>query len=273
MFVFSNWDKFCKSVAESDLKTIRADEILLQDQNSKWVVFKHDVETRVWKALEMAKIETKYGISATYYFQSYLLEPYSDILREIQNMGHEVSYHYDVLDANSGNYERASREFASTVQKFELLGFKVNTICPHGNPVMIRAGWNSNKDFFKDGDIRGAYPHIFDIVVDSKLKIPKGFAYISDAGYGWKKIGNIYDNDKYNTGDTDLGSLDAVVSELRNENCFIISCHPHRWEKLTLKATYNLYLFKLIRGVIKPLVRVDFVKKLLSKFYHLAKKI
>jgi len=139
--------------------------------------------------------------------------------------------------------------------------------------VMIRNGWNSNKDFFKDRDVRDLYPNIFDIVVDSKFKIKSGFVYISDAGYGWKKIGNIYDNDALNNGDADLKNIEGVMIEAERTDRLIISCHPHRWECSTLKAIYNLYVFKIIRGVVKPLAKIAFVKQLLSKFYFLAKKI
>ena len=204
MFIFTKWDRFCKFISESELKCIRADEILFQKPESNWVVIKHDVETDVRKALQMAKIESKYGVPATYYVQSYLLTSNSKILIEIQDLGHEVTYHYDVLDANNGDYEKATKEFLITKQSFELLGFKINTVCPHGNPIMIRDGWDSNKDFFKNNDVQKYFPDIFDIVVNSKSKIPFGFIYISDAGYGWKKVGNIYDNDKKNTSDVDL---------------------------------------------------------------------
>ncbi|MDH3635825.1 MAG: hypothetical protein OES20_14085 [Gammaproteobacteria bacterium] len=273
MFVFSKWDGFCKFIFDNKLKCIRADEIQVQIPDSKWIAIKHDVETDVNKALQMAKIECKYGIRATYYVQSYLLESNSSVLSDIQSLGHEVSYHYDVLDANNGDYESAIKEFSATLLKFESLGFKINTICPHGNPVMIRSGWNSNKDFFKNINVRDLFPGIFDVVVDSKSNITEGFVYISDAGYGWKKIGNVYDNDKRNIGDSDLQSIEGVVSELECDGRFIISCHPHRWERSKIKATYNLYLFKMIKCVVKPLLRVGVIKKSLSNFYYLAKKL
>ena len=127
----------------------------------------------------MAYIENKFGLKATYYVQSYLLEN-EDNTRNLKNLksGHEVTYHYDVLDSNNGNFQDAQIEFDKTLIEFEKLGMKVKTVCPHGNPVKKRSGWSSNKDFFRNKFINTRYFEIADIVVNTEKFINNELIYI-----------------------------------------------------------------------------------------------
>lgn len=272
MFIYSEWDRFC-GLASNSFNCIRVDEILHQGQDVKWLAIKHDVETSVESALAIAKIESDYGIRATYYVQAYLLEKNQSLLNEIKKLGHEVTYHYDVLDANKGNYDLALEEFSRVVGDFNKLGFTIDTVCPHGNPVMVRDGWTSNKDFFRDGAVRQKFPRIFDIVVDSSTRLPKDYVYISDAGFGWKQIANIHNNDVSNNGDIILSDIDAVLEKIKNNNHVIISSHPHRWKESRIKAVIGVGLFKILRFLVRIMSRNGFIKKILSRFYYLAKKI
>ena len=58
-------------------------QILNQLNGQPWIAIKHDVETNVEKALEIAKIEAKYDIKATYYVQAYLVEDNYLLLQEM----------------------------------------------------------------------------------------------------------------------------------------------------------------------------------------------
>jgi hypothetical protein len=241
--------------------------------NNPWICIKHDVETDVSKAYELAKIEHKYGINATYFVQSYLLEDNIVLLKKIANLGHEVTYQYDVLDSNEGDFKLALEEFTRTVKRFEELGFPVNTVCPHGNPLMIRDGWTSNKDFFRNDKVISLFPQIFDVVVQINQVIKGNFSYISDAGYSWKLIGNIDSNDVSNIGDIEIANSREVLAFIGSRRNNIVSTHPHRWRKSNLSAYFQLLKFKLIRLVAKKLSKISILKKYMSKFYYLAKKI
>jgi len=272
MFIFSVWDDICRELS-NDKKCIRADEILSQKDNSEWIVIKHDVETDVEKALELAKIESKYNLCATYYVQAYLMEVNVAKLKEIQALGHEVTYHYDVLDANNGSFEKALIEFETTIGHFEKNGFNVKTVCPHGNPVMIRDGWSSNKDFFRNDAVKQNFSEILDIVVELPNIVKYGYTYISDAGYGWKEIVNVQDNDKQNNGDIDLDSYKNCIDVIINNDRVILSTHPHRWEKKSLVYISKIIRFKALRLTARVISKITFFKKILSKYYYLAKKI
>jgi hypothetical protein len=271
-FVHRDWKIFCLNTL-SNFNCIRIDEIPKQLPNEPWVAIKHDVETNVKKAFEIAQIESACNIRATYFVQSYLLEDNYELLRKVADLGHEVSYHYDVLDANKGNMPRAIAEFTDTVARFEGLGFTINSVCPHGNPLIMRDGWTSNKDFFRNNEVVGLFPNIFDMVVQSSDVIKSKFLYISDAGYSWKVIGNIDSNDISNAGDIEITTYRDFVAMLESCNNVIVSSHPHRWCKNNASATLQLSKFKVVRFLAKQLAKNSLLKKFMSKFYFLAKKI
>jgi hypothetical protein len=272
MFVFSNWDKICSELS-SNFRCIRADEILEQDDDTKWMVVKHDVETNVAKALQLAKIEKRHGICATYYVQADLLKNNHRYLQDISSLGHEVTYHYDVLDAHNGDYIAAINSFKRVIEEFKKFGFEVKTVCPHGNPIKIRNGWSSNKDFFRNKEVNELFPNILDIVVQLPKKLETDYIYISDAGYSWKKIVNVQDNDKKNDGDIDLGDSLNFLNSLKKEQSIILSTHPHRWESSKIKFILKLSIFKVVRYIARKVSSVKFLKKIMSKYYYLAKKI
>ncbi len=272
MFIYAIWDEICLEISKSK-KSIRIDQIVEQSGNAKWIAIKHDVETNVEKAEQLAKIEYKYGIQATYYVQADLLQGNIEKLKKIQNMGHEVTYHYDVLDANNGNFDVASDEFAKIIKAFAFYGFEVRTVCPHGNPIVIRDGWSSNKDFFRDKSIVEKFPNILDMVVQLPNILSDTYAYISDTGYGWRQIVNIKDNDIVNHGDIDLGDYKNLLKIIDNEDRVILSTHPHRWEGSKYKFLFNVYFFKMLRFVAKKAASIPFFKKIMSKYYYLAKKV
>jgi hypothetical protein len=89
-------------------------------------MMRHDIDRKPENALFTARIEAGSGIRATYYFRRYGSAYRPEIMREIEGMGHEVGYHYEVLGKAKGDHERA-------VKMFELGEFR--KICMHGNPL------------------------------------------------------------------------------------------------------------------------------------------
>lgn len=276
MFFYSNWDKFCEEVKNSNVKIIRAKDILSYGINEQFIVFKHDVETNPQKALILAKIENKYGICGSYYVQAFLLDRSENvrILKQIKKLGHEVSYHYDVLDANFGDFEKANKDFKYNLDRFNKLGFKTETVCQHGNPVMNRVGYTSNRDFFRHKLISDQYKNIADIVVNFKEKTGVNYTYVSDAGYSWKLISDPENNDKGNTTpDIQLNGFNGIMDLIDTNNSIILSTHPHRWKKSRLAIYWKILFFRSIRSIVKVIRKIPFMEEILSRFYYLAKNI
>ena len=274
-FIFKNWDSFCAKLAKSGILSVPANQISADTSN--FLVLKHDVETDVKKALEIAKIEHKYNHRSSFYVQAYLLDSTANIamLKEMQSMGHEISYHYDVMDSNKGDIEKANSEFSKNKKLFEDNGFFLSTVCQHGNPVAERIGYTSNRDFFRNKDIQQLYPNISDVMVNFKDKIPTNYIYFSDAGRKFNMIFDPINNDITDISDKDVPyeNLDELLKIIDIDGRYIISTHPHRWTSSAFIYSIKATSFKIIRFVAKFLLKIPLFKKIMSKFYFLAKKI
>lgn len=269
-FTYNNWDRFCEAI--SAYNTILGKDIPLNSESS-WLVIKHDVETNPKKALELARIESKYGLRCTYYVQGDLVERYAATLQTIAKLGHEVTYHYDVLDANSGNMQEALKEFNMYLNSFKRLGLQVKSICPHGNPMLNRSGWDSNRDFFMDEHIRALFPDIFDIVLDTPSSTVGGYTYVSDAGYGFKRIKNISTGKNQDVDESDvIVDFEGLKAVIDGNSKVIISTHPHRWFKSSTYFKFRLFVFFIIRKLVGYFSRFYIVKRLLSSLYKFARR-
>lgn len=275
IFVYRQWDEFCKKLAGKGMISIPTKEIT--PSLTSYIVLKHDVETDVKKAFSLARIEHKYGHRGTYYVQAYLMKDGKNIemLREMQQMGHEISYHYDVMDSCKGDIDKAIAEYSENKNLFEKNGFKIETVCQHGNPVVERVGYTSNRDFFRSEKVRELYPGVKDVMVNLKSDVPTEYVYYSDAGRKFKMIYDPLNNDIISSDDKNIAydDLNAVLGALSSECGNIISTHPHRWCNSTTIYLVKTYAFKMIRSTAKLAMRVPGVKKIMSRYYYLAKKI
>ena len=109
IFTHKKWATFCAKLAARGFVSIPACQVTADLGN--YLVLKHDVETDVAKALQIAEIEHQYGHCGSYYVQAYLLSDPKNIqmLQKMQKMGHEISYHYDVMDSCKGDLNLASK--------------------------------------------------------------------------------------------------------------------------------------------------------------------
>lgn len=275
IFVYSKWERFCKQLSEKCFKSIPAKEV--RPETIKYVVLKHDVETDVPKAFKMAQIEQKYGHCGSYYVQAYLMndEKNVEMLKKMQDMGHEISYHYDVMDSCKGDIDKAISEFELNVEKFIQNGFELKTLCQHGNPIVERVGYTSNRDFFRSERVQKIYPEMADIMVDFKTKYQTEYLYFSDAGRHFQLIYDPINNDIVKSDDKNVlyKNTDELLDALSENGGNIISTHPHRWTKSAVKHVIKASLFKLIKSVAKILIKIPFMKKFMSRYYYLAKKI
>lgn len=273
IFVYNTWDKFCKKLKNNGKLSIPASEV--QSDMNEFIVLKHDIEKAVEKAYKLAEIEKKYGHRGSFYAHAYLLKSEKNIvlLKKMQEMGHEISYHYDVMDSNKGDIDKADIEFENNIRLFEKNGFRIKTVCQHGNPIVERIGYTSNRDFFRNSSIQRKYPNIADIMVNYKMKFNIEYRYYSDAGRKFQLIYDPLNNDVKKSDDKNIQyeNLDEMLEKLADKA--IISTHPHRWTKSKFEYIVRERLFKLIKAVAKIMMRVPIFRKIMSKYYYLAKKI
>ncbi len=274
IFTYKRWEVFCARLRQAGYQSIPAREVT--PDSCSYLVLKHDVETNVPNAYRMACIEEKYSHRGSYYVQAYLLEQPENVslLQKMQDMGHEISYHYDVMDSCKGDLDAAMEEFESNRRRFEDRGFSVTTVCQHGNPVVERVGYTSNRDFFRSEKVQAQYSALADIMVNYPEKYQTQYRYFSDAGRLFKHIFDPINNDitPSSQKNTPYRDLDALMCALSEEEGNIISTHPHRWTNSAVKYVIKSAVFKTVKCAAKLLLKFPFMKALMSRFYYLAKK-
>ena len=275
IFLYKAWEDFCKNLSSNGIHSITASSI--SEATDTYLVLKHDVETNVPSAFQIAHIEQKYGHCGSYYVQAYLLEDDKNVslLQKMQQMGHEISYHYDVMDSARGDITLAMEEFETNRLLFEKKGFPVTTVCQHGNPVVERVGYHSNRDFFRNPLVQERYPDISDIMVNYPEKHKTQYQYFSDAGRIFRKIYDPFFNDIIPSDDQNVPyeDLNALQKAVQQSSRNIISIHPHRWMASAVKYQLRNIVFQTMKKTAKILMKVPLLKKIMSRYYYLAKKI
>ena len=68
-------------------------------------------------------------------------------------------------------------------------------------------------------------------------------------------------------------NLDVVFNEIVKGGNFIISTHPHRWTSSATLYAIKTVIFKIVKSIAKLLIKIPLMKRFMSRFYYLAKKI
>lgn len=255
-FTYKYWEDVCILISA-----------LNSERGGQSIIVKHDVECNSGKALEIAKISSQYNIRSVYYFQIDVFQNNINIAKKIEDLGHTIGYHYDVLDQSSGNYKLALDLFRYNLKVFSDSGFEIRHICPHGNPTLRRDGWNSNKDFMRNEKIRFEFDFLEDIVIDfKKLDIN---TYVSDAGYGFKEIGSISSNDVENIPDKNI-TLD--YSYFSTAGQCLLSTHPHRWCDNDFEFIFKKLVFFTAKKLYKIASIIPGMNYLFDGLYFLARR-
>ena len=100
------------------------------------------------------------------------------------------------------------------------------------------------------------------------------YVYISDAGRKWKIIFDPENNDivSQEKEDVILKNLDMVYDVIEKEKRVVISTHPHQWSKNVFWGALSTFKFRAIRTIAIILLKIPFMKKLMSRFHYLVKR-
>ncbi|MFA5250987.1 MAG: hypothetical protein WC454_00155 [Phycisphaerae bacterium] len=277
MPTYKEYIKFCQQICITGVPLYTVEKACenINNLSKQFIIIKHDVEDKPEKALKISKIEHGFGITSTYYVHSFFLrDPKSvAILKEIISLGHEIGYHYDVLDSNDGNKNSAIREFEKVLSDFADNGLPIRTVCPHGNPLKKRVGYSSNKDFFLDPQIRRLFDNIVDVYITFPDLVDSDYLYITDAKYSYS-----YREAKTTRTDATekLSPLDGmidIIKMVQNGKSMIISTHTHRYFSFGCVALTRIYLYRTAKCIAKTLYKMRWGKYIIDKFYFIAKKI
>jgi hypothetical protein len=163
---------------------------------------------------------------------------------------------------------RALKIYEHETARFKSLGFDIVTVCQHGNPVSEY----ENRDFFNSKLVQSKFPRQADIMVNFMSKICQEYIYVSDAGMSFKEILNPrlpYSDTK------EIGGIYQVLNLLLGnpDTSFIISSHPHRYNKYYYIAILRKRLFKTVRFFAKPLLRITFFREFIFKHSSITKYV
>ncbi len=213
------------------------------------VLLRHDVDDRKLHSLAFARIQHARNIVGTYYFRM-VPESYDEqVIREIEELGHEIGYHYEDMDFANGDPNEAINYFEKHLSQLRSVA-TVDTICMHGSP---RSRYD-NKDVWQHYDYRK-----YGIIGEPYFDIDfKNVFYLTDTGRRWDghkvsvrdKVENFFNLQFHTTHE-----IIQCIQEGRFPNRVMMNFHPQRWtddpslwrrEKYT-QALKNTVKFLLIK--------------------------
>jgi len=240
-FTLRKYTELLKSIMESGYEILTVERFLNKSKHKRVVVLRHDVDKRPLTSLLMATIEHKLGVNSTYYFRLSTFKP--KIVARISSLGHEVGYHYEVVDKSKGDLSKAWRMFKQELgymRKF----VSIVTASQHGNPL---SKWNNlslwdSHDFHEVKLIGEAYLSFMNINI----------TYVSDTGMSWSSHFSV--KDTLPTA-VSLKNTDELIRRIQqnNENFYIL-VHPDKWSISFFGWCFNIST-QSAKNLIKFLIK------------------
>lgn len=151
------------------------------------VIMRHDVDNSPFAAREIARIEARCGISATYFvlLRTDMYNPASahscTALREILALGHRIGLHFDETAYCAGADIVQSIQYEAQILS-KMLGTKVDSVSMHRPSKVIL-----DADYKIPGMVNSYSAEFF-----------KGFKYLSDSRCCWREpVENIVNTGRY----------------------------------------------------------------------------
>lgn len=197
-FTLAAYQELIESLMDN-YKIITVQQYFALKEQAPYVVMRHDVDRRPQNALRMAELEAEMRVASTYYFRK---SSYNEhIALDLHLWGHEVGYHYEVMDKARGDIGLAHAIFNSELEILRAW-VPVKTCAAHGNPLTKY----NNREFFEYFD-----PEQFGLIGQAE-KV--GGEYITDTGR---------ENPDYNLKDWPDGDGPGVMIDT------YYNIHPERW--------------------------------------------
>lgn len=91
---YNEYEKFLKMFLDSGFSYICVkDYKKMENNNKKYIIIRHDIDSDLKIAKKMFEIEKKLGIKSTYYFRKCTIN--KEFMKQIESFGSEVGYHYE----------------------------------------------------------------------------------------------------------------------------------------------------------------------------------
>jgi hypothetical protein len=211
-------------------------------------ILRHDVDRRPGRALRMAALEKAHGIRSTYYFRKHLFD--RSTLERISTLGHELGYHYEVMDRAKGSFLLANYLFTNELAAMRAM-VDVKTVAMHGNPL---SRWD-NRELWRLHE-----PWDFGLAGEAYISIrdPEIY-YVTDTGGGWNRVrDNVFDRlpsggpSRMPPFQSTHGLIDAI------ETCrfrkVYLQVHPNRWTEGAMEGALQ-GIEDLVLNLLKKILR------------------
>ena len=217
-FSLNMYKEICRALQA--YKVITVEQYLLGKNQEPFVVLRHDVDRELGNALAMAELEHGFGINSTYYFRFPSTFDVNSLSR-ISGLGHEIGYHYEVLDKAKGDRTKAIAIFNRELETFRK-HFPVTTVCMHGNPLTPwhgRSIWDS-RDFQE-----------FNLLGEGYLSFRAPLVYLTDTGRNWNGEHNVKDSFSAQASRLSVKNTSHLIDLLNGKELgsLYLNCHPERW--------------------------------------------
>jgi hypothetical protein len=225
-------------------------EEFLEKPAAKVVVLRHDSDIWPGHDLNIAKIENKYKVKATYYFRI----PYTfniEIIKKIRDLGHEIGYHYENLADAKGDFSKAIKTFEQNLEKIRQIYF-VRTVAMHGRPLST---WDSRLLWEKYSLAK------FGLIGEPYITIDyRTIYYLTDNGSCWdgEKISirdTVHSNFSYPIRTT--FHLIEAFNKRELPDQIIINAHAARWNDNLAIWIYRYFLQK-VKNIAKYFFKILF---------------
>lgn len=219
-FTMKKYGELCHALLSAGYAPLTVHQYISCKSSEPAYILRHDVDRKPKNALKMARLEHTLGIHSTYYFRyPYTFKP--EIMKEVQSLGHEIGYHYEVLSKAKGDGEKAIELFTEELEAFGSM-FDVRTISMHGRPLSRY----DNRELWRDYDFRD-----YGIEGEAYLSLAgKGLQYLTDTGRSWSGKNSLRDI-MPDSGAAPVETTDDLIAWLRSsrEGGLYLTVHPERW--------------------------------------------
>jgi len=223
-FTMGKYEQLCRSWIKAGYSSITVLEYFQNKPGCPTIILRHDVDKRSENALEMAAMEKSMGQKSTYYFRTTEDVFNPQIMKSIQDMGHEVGFHYEVLVRCDGDCSAAVDMFKKELERFKDAGIPVKTCAMHGSPLSPI----DDRDLWKE-----TKPSNLGLVGDAYLSIDYDkVAYFTDTGRSWGSHRSaIKDRVETKLKLPKIKTTDQLIEliESKEYSKLCILAHPQRW--------------------------------------------
>ncbi len=138
-FQFTHYRFILKSFIDNNYDVVSFRDFDIR-KPKKYVIVRHDIDSSIERALELAKFENQLGVKTSYFIRlhSKMYNPFEyrtyAQLKEIKNLGHEIGLHFETLDFDNVFHEGLKNIFLREKSCLEqILNIKVETVSQHGD--------------------------------------------------------------------------------------------------------------------------------------------